>query len=128
MGAAQDRESTVAEAVNEMKAPQRAAAIERLGQQPSGNCPKLTVRARLGQRHVGDVVGEIESLVLNPHRIVNDGRKRSTAKAGQELQPSAHVCSEIFDGRWLPFAEKRPAHVHVGGFRFDAQERFVQRR
>src|SRR5205807_7026168 len=86
VGSTHDRKSAVAEAVDDVQLPQGTAAIQRLRKQLPDEGLEFYLLARLRERAPGDVVGDVELTIVDPHRVVEDGGHRAPAKARQQLE------------------------------------------
>src|SRR5437660_7678050 len=68
----QERDSIVAETLDDPKLPQRLRAIELLRHDPARERLQLSVVARVRHSRVPHVVGEIEVGIVDPDRPVHD--------------------------------------------------------
>jgi hypothetical protein len=68
VGLGDQREAVVVDAVDEPDLPQRAAAVQALGEQPPGQALELLVVARRRQPGVAQVVAQVEVRVVDPDR------------------------------------------------------------
>ena len=89
VGLGEDRDPVVAEALDEVDLPQRTAAVQRPRDDPRDELEQLLVGARTGQGRSAHVVGEVEGLVVGPHRAGQPTRDRhhALAVAGDERDP-----------------------------------------
>ena len=68
MGLSYQREPAVFQTLDQIHFPQRPRSIESPGQDPTDEFPELGERARSRQRRAPYVEGEVEILVVDPHR------------------------------------------------------------
>jgi hypothetical protein len=78
VGLGDQREAVVVDAVDEPDLPQRAAAVQALGEQPPGQALELLVVARRRQPGVAQVVAQVEVRVVDPDRpaLARTARRR----------------------------------------------------
>ena len=68
VGLGQDREAVALQALRQPQLPERLRAVQLLGEDAPGQPFQLRLAARLGQRGVADVVGQVEVDVVRPER------------------------------------------------------------
>ncbi len=69
VGLGQHREPTRLHTLDEVHLPQRAVAVELAAHDSCDQLVQLLVGARPRQRRPVDVVGDVELLVVHPHRV-----------------------------------------------------------
>ena len=77
VGLGDDREPALGQPLDQVHLPQRAGAVERARHQPGDQLGELLVGARPGQRGAAHVVGDVEVLVVDPHRAGQVARARA---------------------------------------------------
>ena len=79
------------DALHEPQLPQRSVAVEHLRHEALGELEQLTPAPGRGQRGEPHVVGDVEALVVDPHRPAPPERHRHhpLAEAGDQLQADA---------------------------------------
>ncbi len=95
--------------------PERLAAVELLREDPRGEPLQLLLAARLGQRRMADVVGQVEVDVVGPERPPGLQRRHdeALAEARHLAQPAAHVLDQIDVFGRRPLEDQDRADVHV---------------
>ena len=84
-----EREAPALQAVDQVDLPEGAASIEGPGEQIAHQGLELRLGARAGQNHVPHVRGELEAVVVDPHRMVDERDALDPlAVAGQRRQPA----------------------------------------
>ena len=91
-----DGEASILQSFDEMVLPERAAAVERDGVQPSDQGPQLLHAAGLRQRLVADMVVEVQLVFDHPGRMVDAERRRleATAIRRQEIESRRDMLAE----------------------------------
>jgi len=68
VGLLSQRPAPVLQAIDQDHLPQRSRPVEWMGEELGDPLPQLGVAARRRQRGAGDVIGDVEALVVNPMR------------------------------------------------------------
>ena len=93
------RDAAVAQALDDVRLPQRPLPRQPGAVQPRAELEQLAHPARLGQRAVPDVVLDVELLVVHPHQLA--GRARRAVRVLQEerrdLLDVAHLLVHLAD-------------------------------
>ena len=97
VGLRQDREPAALDALDEVHLPQRTVPVEPARQDPAGQVPQLVDRPRPRQRGASYVVGQVEVLVVGPHRVGQPSRDRA-----QPLAVARHERDAVADQRDEP--------------------------
>ena len=111
----QHREAPIGEAFDQPQFPQRAAAVERLGEHAPGEPLELVLATGTGQRRVADVVAQVEMRIVDPHRAALAERhvRQSLPVAGHEVQAQLDRLDEIVVRRRGAVEHGAGRHVHV---------------
>ena len=85
----EQRHLAVGQPLDEVDLPERAAPVERTGDDPAHELAELVGRARAGQRGAAYVVAEVEGLVVDPDRVGDPPRHllETLAVARHERDP-----------------------------------------
>jgi hypothetical protein len=130
MGLGQDRETVVGKSLDQPQFPQRAVAIERLGEDPAAQPLELGVAAWLGQRGVAHMVGEVEVRVVDPHRaaLAERHEREPLAVSRHQMKPPIQQLEQLVVGGRLTLEHGARRDVHVGAVALEVQERAVEAR
>ena len=91
-------EAVVGETFDHPQLPERLSAVELLRHDASGESLQLRVVARTRQRRVADVVGQVEVIVVDPDRLVEDRDPAETLPvARHEVQAARDVSADTVD-------------------------------
>lgn len=126
-------EAVALQALDDPHLPERAVAVEGLGEDARGQVLQLGLPTRAGKRRVADVVVEVEVVVVHPGGMSGERRERQLLPVpGQVVQARRDESRDAGDvepagrgaqGPDLEEAERR--HVHVRGAALEHQERAV---
>ncbi len=126
----EQREAPVTEPFDQPHLPQRATAIECLGEDPSGEAPQLGVAAWARQRRVAHMEGQTELWIVDPHRpsLSERNRREPLAVARHQVQPRLDRRHQIrIRGRWAG-EDRAGADVHMRRLALELQKRVIERR
>jgi len=127
---------TTVDAFDEPELPQRAVAGEHLRHEPLGELEELTPVPGRWQRGEPHVVGDVEPVVVDPHRTAAPERHRHhpLAEARDQLEARGNQRADVVQPETtvgvvegLPFEHRDRAHVHGRLGTFEVQEALVQR-
>ena len=113
-----ERHPAVAQALDQVRLPQRPLAGEAGAVQPRAQLQQLADPAGLGQRAVPEVVLEVEVVVLGPDPLAGrvDAAGRPLEEQRRDLVDLGHLLVELADvvarGTFGLLEELEPAHVH----------------
>ena len=127
VGLGQQGEAVALQPLHQPELPERLGAVELLREDARGEPLQLLLAARLGQRGVADVVGQVEVDVVGPERPAGLQRRHdeALAEARHLAQAAAHVLDQVdvFGRRALEDQDR--ADVHVARRGLVGQERGV---
>ncbi len=115
VGLADDREAVARQPLDEPQLPQRLVAVQRLGEQATGQPLQRGVVARARQPGVAQVVADVEVRVVDPGRAALPERHggQALAVAGHEIEPAADVVDELGVARRTALEDEHLRDVHV---------------
>ena len=115
MALGEQGEAAVVQSLDDVHLPQRFGAVQLLGEDPRGEPQQRVQVARLRQRGMADVVGEVELRVVDPQRKPGLERRVDHALpvARHQVQSRPHVCHELVVVRRRPVEQHDAADVHV---------------
>ena len=104
----------VVDTLDEPQLPQRSATVEHLHREPLGELAQLAPGSRCGQRGDAHVIGDVEALVVDPHRPALPERHRHDplAEAGDELQAGSDEGPHLVEAEPTPRVVERLAFEH----------------
>ena len=128
MGLGQQGEAVVGEPLDQPHLPQRARAVQRLGEDPAGQALELGLAAGAGQRGVADVEADVEVRIVHPHRpaLIEGHEGQPLAVARDEVQPAGDLLDQLVVGRRLALEDHAAGDVHVRGVALEVQEGAVE--
>lgn len=128
MALTHDRETPAIEAVDEPKLPDRLAAVEPLGEDPSRDRAKLLLGSRFGQGRMSHVILNVELRIINPDgtALAERNEAKLLAKPGNQGQAHLNVPAKLPVSGGGAFEDQGRTHVHVRRTILNVEERRIE--